>query len=261
VHSFCLVEVHWHCIIIVDIFYLWEKKNIFLLSGRLRNSQAGGRHWAGSGPVQLKGRRNLLITTISVKENKRNLEMRCRETASVNCERAEAPLSEPSRVNGQKSNGSRQRREPRRKAWRAETSKQIGARNRAEREEPAASSRRRAVGPRFLLEIAAASARRVGAAGGLEGRRDDGSGRSKGDGRAGAAVGRAGDAGAHRGARGDRAGGRRRAPQRQDDVGGGGQAAPGAWVPPHSRSVQVEEPRQPLQGTPATSSPTNIVAY
>jgi hypothetical protein len=133
-----------------------------------------------------------------------------------------------------------------------ETSKQIGARKRAEREEPAAS-RRRAVGPCLLLEIAATG--RIALAPrrrGLEGRRADGGGRSGREGREGAAVGRAGDAGAHRGTRGDRAGGRRRPPQRQDDVGGGGRAAPGARVPPHRRPVQVqmEEPRQPLQGNP-----------
>jgi hypothetical protein len=87
---------------------------------------------------------------------------------------------------------------------------------------------------------------------GLEGRRDDGGRRrgSGGKGREGAAVGRAGDTGADRGAQGDGAGGRRGAPQRQDDVGGRRGAAPGARLPTNRRAVQVqvEEPRQPLQG-------------
>jgi hypothetical protein len=86
----------------------------------------------------------------------------------------------------------------------------------------------------------------------LEGWRDDGGRRrgSGGKGREGAAVGRAGDTGADRGAQGDGAGGRRGAPQRQDDVGGRRGAAPGARLPTNRRAVQVqvEEPRQPLQG-------------
>jgi len=63
-------------------------------------------------------------------------------------------------------------------------------------------------------------------------------------------VGRAGDAGAHRGARGGGAGGQRRSPQRQVDVGGRRRASQGARVPTHRRpvQVQVEEPRKPLQG-------------
>lgn len=79
-------------------------------------------------------------------------------------------------------------------------------------------------------------------------------------------MGRAGDAGADHGARGDGAGDRCGAPQRQDDVGGRRRAAPGAGLPTNRRAVQVqvEEPRQPLQGNtilhPLPAFPDNFLA-